>query len=121
MKKDKLIALLQSIEGNPDVLLYNGFVDDWTDITVHEDKHTLYKPCKQHYRMMVSLQHQDITQESLDALVKQYSPSWEFANRFYDEDDIKRRYNRKKDVVFLEAKERGKKVFGHRGDVRMDY
>lgn len=32
MKKDKLIKLLLSIEGNPDILLWNGYAMDWMDI-----------------------------------------------------------------------------------------
>lgn len=34
MRKNKLIDILNQIEGNPDILLYNGFVDDlWISIS----------------------------------------------------------------------------------------
>lgn len=33
MKKDKLIELLQSIEGNPDIYIWNGYVEDYMDIS----------------------------------------------------------------------------------------
>ena len=32
MKKDKLIALLNRLEGNPDIYLWNGVAEDWVDI-----------------------------------------------------------------------------------------
>lgn len=34
MKKSELINLLNTIEGDPDVLLWNGFVQDWQEVTI---------------------------------------------------------------------------------------
>lgn len=32
MRKDKLIELLNSLPGNPDILLWNGYFEDWMEI-----------------------------------------------------------------------------------------
>lgn len=37
MKKNDLIKMLQNIEGNPDIIFYNGFVDDWQHIDEPEE------------------------------------------------------------------------------------
>jgi len=34
MKKSKLIEMLNSLPGDPDVLLWNGWVDDWQDLSL---------------------------------------------------------------------------------------
>ncbi len=31
MKKSKLLELINSIEGDPDILLWNGYVEDWSE------------------------------------------------------------------------------------------
>jgi len=33
MKKSALIALLNTVKGNPEIKIYNGFVDDWMNIS----------------------------------------------------------------------------------------
>lgn len=32
MKKNELIKYLNEIDGNPEIIFYNGFVDDWQHI-----------------------------------------------------------------------------------------
>ncbi len=44
MKKSKLIELLAAMPGDPDVLFYNGFVDDWQDFVLEEADLVKYKP-----------------------------------------------------------------------------
>ena len=43
MKKNDLIKLLNTIEGNPDVALWNGFVGDYQDISKELVKGDLVK------------------------------------------------------------------------------
>ena len=43
MKKNDLIKLLNSIEGNPDIVLWNGFVRDYQDISKELVKGDLVK------------------------------------------------------------------------------
>ena len=43
MKKNDLIKLLNTIEGNPDVVLWNGFVGDYQDISKELVKDDLLK------------------------------------------------------------------------------
>ena len=42
MRKNQLIKLLQEIKGNPEVMVWNGFVDDYMPIG-GVDTNTLYK------------------------------------------------------------------------------
>lgn len=44
MRKSKLIALLNAVKGNPEVYLWNGFVEDFVDIEPVFQKDVLYKP-----------------------------------------------------------------------------
>lgn len=48
MKKNKLIELLQTIEGNPDIYLWNGFVGDWVDIDPNFVEDYLVKESVEH-------------------------------------------------------------------------
>jgi hypothetical protein len=48
VRKDKLIQLLQAIEGNPEIKLWNGMVGDWMDINKLQEGY-LYKESLAHY------------------------------------------------------------------------
>ena len=54
MKKNKLIELLLSIEGNPDVVIWNGYVGDWMDIKALE-KSELVKMTRDYYVKSIEL------------------------------------------------------------------
>ena len=38
MKKNQLIEQLQKIKGNPEIKMWNGYVDDWMDIKLCEQE-----------------------------------------------------------------------------------
>lgn len=65
MRKDKLIELLNSIPGNPDILLWNGYVEDWMDID-DELVPTLFgKETVEHQLKMIIFQEMNYTKKEL--------------------------------------------------------
>lgn len=125
MKKDKLIALLQSIDGNPDILIWNGLVGDYQDIDELVEG-SLVKQTYNHYAETVRLQEcldrQDwqyqLLEDELKELKENYkSFEWEF-NDYVTEEDIKKKNYREKTVFLLEPKFRGCEYFDRQGNVR---
>ena len=127
MKKNKLIELLQKIEGNPEVKLWNGMVGDWMDIKIVENE--LVKECKDfvRFRFEASWKQKNETweippdvQEQLDKKIdKAYkNGEWDFANPFVSFEDEKRWYgkNRKK-ILLIDGKKRGKTTFDRLGNM----
>lgn len=127
MRKNELIALLNSIKGNPEIVMWNGYVEDYQPIGSAEE-YTLYKEQKSHIaecvllRKMrdadifdcVTLSEQDLA--LVDRLDKERQ--WEFPNQFFTEEEVKRVYgNRKKRVVMLNAKRRNKSTFDRLGGI----
>jgi hypothetical protein len=127
MKKNKLIALLNSIEGNPDIVLWNGFVNDYQDISTELIDDVLVKRTLQEYLQHVELERardakdwdRKLSDDEIIALTKRYNQiaKWEL-NDYITEDDIKqKRYSAKK-IVFLQAKLRGVDTFDRLGTLR---
>jgi hypothetical protein len=127
MKKNKLIALLNSIEGNPDIVLWNGFVNDYQDISTELIDDVLVKRTLQDYLQLVELERardakdwdRKLSEDEISALTKRYKQiaKWEL-NDYITEDDIKqKRYSAKK-IVFLQAKLRGVDTFDRVGTLR---
>jgi hypothetical protein len=127
MKKNKLIELLQKIEGNPEVKLWNGMVQDWMDIQVVENE--LVKECKDfvRFRFEASWKQDNKTweippdvQTQLDKQIDEAykNEEWEFVNPFVSQKDEKLWYgkNRKK-ILLIDGKKRGKTTFDRLGDM----
>lgn len=125
MRKEQLIQLLQDLPGNPEVVLWNGYVGDFMNISgvVESD---LVKINKRHFLEMCRLEkcrdHKDWneqlttaeTEHSLECYKRNYE--WE-VNEFITADDIKeKRYNRKR-VVYINAATRGKTMHDRLGPV----
>lgn len=125
MKKSKLIELLNTIEGDPEIKLWNGYVDDYMDIgeLVRTDLVKMDLPY-----FIETIRLDDCRKVGGEPKTFQLSPSedqyarkcykkhhnWEF-NQYVTEDDIKaKRYKRKK-VVILNAKLRGVNTFDRIG------
>ena len=49
MRKNKLIDILNQIDGNPDILLYNGFVDDFMDFNIRTEPYVLVKHTREFF------------------------------------------------------------------------
>lgn len=122
MKKNDLIKLLQSIEGNPDVLIYNGFVEDYQDLDRNYIPTKLYKYCKNFLKKMLILENLrdnintiGISDKELNNIYRNHD--WELVNEFCSEEDLKNRYTSKKVVIF-NTKSRNKETFNRLGSIK---
>ncbi len=113
MRKNKLIQLLQDIEGNPEIKLWNGMVSDWMDIENLVESY-LYKVTLDHYletcrwEMARRIGHLDyvLPQDKLDKLTKEYKHiQWKESEYVYHH-DLVQKYHIKKKVFYLAAKPR---------------
>ena len=110
MKKSKLLALLDSIDGDPDILLWNGFVDDWQDIDTKPVFDTLSKPTFNHIKRMVEIERAlklndhtyKLSDDDIAALKSKYPSQYNWEINDYANN---KQYKHKK-VVFLNAKSR---------------
>lgn len=119
MKKSKLLALLNSIDGDPDILLWNGFVNDWQDIDTTPVFDTLSKPTFNHIKRMVeierALERNDHTyklpDDDIAALKSKYPVqcNWEI-NDYVSDAQVKDKHYKRKTVVFLNAKSRNTSI-----------
>jgi hypothetical protein len=109
MRKDKLIALLEAIEGNPEILLWNGMVGDWMDISEAVEGRLVKRTLKDH---MTGFKRGDekIAQRTYRNL------QWE-SNEFVTNEDIKNKFYKKKKVVYLDAKPRNVKTWDRLGSI----
>lgn len=98
MKKSKLIELLLKLEGDPEVLLWNGFVSDWVDIgsVIEYDlvKQTFEDYCRrveyEEKRNRLSWEYK-LSEEEIKGLKKHYRKvcKWE-VNEFVDEEQLQK-------------------------------
>lgn len=126
MRKSELIKMLESIEGNPEIVLWNGFVGDYMHIDPKPIKGDLVKMTESYYlescRMgdAVHLKKWDyqLPKDEIEFLKKNYKKVCKFeVNSYVTLDDIKEKKYTKKRVVFLNAKIRGEKYSDRLGDM----
>lgn len=125
MRKNDLIKMLNEIEGNPEVVMWNGMVGDWM-IPAKPEQGELCKQTKQHYIEMVrlekciDLQNWDFqfSEEELKELDKSYKHyvNWSYGEYVREEDIASKRYKTKK-VIWLSAKLRGESYYDRLGKV----
>lgn len=124
MKKSKLQKLLDTIPNDPDILLWNGFVGDWQDISHKISESVLVKQTLEEYidrnRFQRARDRNDIdyklTQEEISGLTKSYKKyiKWE-DNEFVTEDDVSKGYYKTKPVYYLQPKLMDKTGFDRLG------
>ena len=121
MKKNALIKLLNDIEGNPDIKLWNGLVGDYTDIDkelvplelVKETPEFLLSCLEGEYiRDNKVFKITDEKREELkiqaDDIIKNHR-DWELPNQFVEEENFERWYGTKRTkIVIINAKTKGK-------------
>ena len=119
MKKNDLIQLLQNIEGNPEVLIWNGFTSDWMHISKKVKPSKLYK--RDHKILAESLKespkYRHLTEEQCSSLAKHIADKdgYDDINKIpLPDNEIKRDFKSKK-VVILQAKPRGKTLSDRNG------
>jgi len=118
MKKSKLIEILNSIEGDPDILLWNGLAQDWMDIDKTLVPSTLTKLSFDSYVKMTRVEDgspvaYQPNAEELATLRKDYRKynHWDY-DQFVTEKDVDSGGWLVKNVIFINAKVRKKDSFG---------
>lgn len=125
MKKSKLIELLNGIDGDPDVKLWNGHVQDWMDIDgLQESK--LFKMRLDAYldnnqwsrRIQENNVKYQLTDNELISLNKMYREvsRWDDVNS-YPDGHITSVKHMKKRIVYINAKTRNKTGFDRSGSI----
>lgn len=120
MRKNKLIELLHKIEGNPDIVLWNGIVGDYQSIDPCFVEGKLVKKTLVEYiencrvEQCVTLKDWkfNFSDDEINELKSNYKRVFDWEdNRFITEEDIKLKRYSKKRVVFIQSKQRGENFF----------
>lgn len=112
MKKNQLISLLESIKGNPEIKLWNGFVGDWQDIAPDVVEQRLVKMSLEHMKERCIWERERDGQEAYpeeDAELTQCwkeNYKWEM-NSYVKDEDISNGVYKSKKIFLLQAKLRG--------------
>ena len=125
MRKNNLIKLLQTIEGNPEIVLWNGLVGDYQNIStklVEGDivKRTLddYLSRYRHERCFHEKNWKyQLTQEEENNAKKWYKNIKYEINQYVTEEDIKKKYYMKKRVVYIQPNISNKKYCDRLGTI----
>ena len=117
MRKNKLIELLQEIEGNPEVLSWNGMERDWMSLKTVVHKRTLCRMSlnKRLHYINLERNRDDLPPlESVDDIINDEPEEWQL-----DEFDAydNSRLDQSKKVIMLEPKARGISTFDFRGGI----
>lgn len=122
MKKNDLIKYLEQIEGNPEVVLWNGFVQDWMHLAVPGTV-SLYKMspeyrirCIQNERFVDGLP--ELREDEIKSLKKLSKEDWQ-VDGCISEDDIKEGRFKKKKVIMIQPNLRGRSTYDRIG--RLEY
>ena len=125
MRKNDLIKQLQAIEGNPEVVLWNGYVGDYmhidtlvkSDLVKVELKYWL-DSC----RLEDCIDRGDMNYRppghEVKELERRYRTELEYQiDEYVTEEDIKSKKYKRKSVVFIQPKKRGVKTFDRLGGI----
>ncbi|MCV8616506.1 hypothetical protein ODU52_09670 [Escherichia coli] len=124
MKKNDLIKMLQEIDGNPEIVIWNGYVDDYMNIEKGLTKITLVKETEQF--LQGALEHEwcernntfDIPEDQRTKIAERAKElhkkrEYDFQNPYVTEDEFNRWYGKKKLIKYvLSPKLRGKTSLG---------
>ena len=126
MKKSKLIEMLNRLEGDPEIKLWNGMVGDWMDISKELVPSDLVKQTLEHWLEMCRIEackdRQDrdyqLPAEEVARLKKDYNKvnTWEL-NPFVTLEDVKEKRYKLKNIYILNAKRKGVTDFDRVGDI----
>ena len=126
MKKSKLIEMLNRLEGDPEIKLWNGMVGDWMDIDRELVPSDLVKQTLEHWLEMCRIDDcrdrrdwdYQLPAEEVVRLKKDYNRvnTWEL-NPFVTLEDVKEKRYKLKNIYILNAKTKGVKAFDRLGDI----
>jgi hypothetical protein len=125
MKKSKLIELLQTIEGNPDIMLWNGTVVDVVDLKPELVEVRLVKQTLAFYLEMCRIKDcrdrkdwsYQMPQDEVERLTKNYKTFKYEENQYVYKDDIDKGNYKQKIVYVFDAKLTGKTSYSRCGDI----
>lgn len=124
MRKNELIALLESVKGNPEIMVWNGFVKDFQPLAKTLNSAQLQKLTLKGYKERVNWQMQKegnnpIDDDKVNELYKANKiGEWEyFAYYPPSEDDFRDGSYKSKIVYVLEPKLAGKKYMDRLGSI----
>lgn len=128
MKKNQLIEQLQKIKGNPEIKMWNGYVDDWMNIQLCEQE--FVKESEDFIRWSIEMawkernQKWEIPEEAqiqIEEVIKERlkDRQWELPNQYLQtKEDEERWYGKnKKKFVLINGKTRGKSIEDRLGKV----
>ena len=121
MRKNKLIELLNKIPGNPEVVLWNGIVEDYQPIAKEVVEHILVKQSKEHIRLAHSFDNlsnsfREVDEAVVDKCFKQQG--WEFPNRYLKKEEYDKWYGKhQKKVIVIGADCRNKAYWDRSGSI----
>ena len=122
MRKNQLIEILKNIKGNPEIMIWNGIVEDMQPIAKGVVECKLYKMSFEGYKERVNLQRvlkdnlPELPDDELKALYKKHKIGQYEAFNYYPPDDNDKAYN-KKTVFVLEPKVTEKTHFDRLGTI----
>ena len=125
MRKNKLIEILNAIEGNPEIMLWNGFAGDYTDINKELVSGSLVKMTFDYYLQSCKMEHIrdnsekdwdfEFSEEETERLRKYYKTfQWE-ENEFVSIEDIEKKRYTEKRIFYIETKPRNKTTWDRAG------
>jgi hypothetical protein len=123
MRKNELIKLLTHIKGNPEVMLWNGYVGDYMKISKDLVSSTLVKQSSDFVRDHVNMEHlrdgkPPITEEELKRCMKAHYSDWEMPNEFVLESEMDRWYGKaRKTIIVMQSETRGKTSWDRSGSI----
>jgi hypothetical protein len=125
MKKQKLIELLQTIEGNPDIMLWNGIVGDVVDLKPKLVEVRLVKQTQAFYLEMCRLEDcgdkkdwdYQMPKDEVERLTKHYKMFKYEENPYVYKEDIDKGNYQQKIVYVFDTKLTGKTSYSRCGNI----
>lgn len=128
MRKKDLIKHLQALKGNPEILLWNGIVEDWMHVSPKLSESNLVRKTFEYLAECVRVERcieqrnwdYQIPEEELKELQKKYTAdtgNWS-TNEYVKKKDIQEKRYKKKRVVFIEPKLRNELHTDRQGSIR---
>lgn len=124
MRKNDLIVKLQAIKGNPEVVLWSGFVGDYQHLA-QPTEGDLVKRTLENYLEMCRLEdardsknwNLQLSEEAVQELKSYYKKFTYEHNNYVTQEDIKEGRYKSKRVIYLSAKLRGETSYSRGGDL----
>lgn len=131
MKKSELIKKLNEIKGDPEILLWNGFVGDYQKVSKNIVEHVFVKETQESIfknlvfeEMRKRKSFDDLPNDLIENIKKEAQvlfkeSEWDLPNEYFDEESFKSHYGKnKKKIIILDAEARGKTTSDRNGEIK---